>query len=97
MAPGVPPSDSAGPGSVDLARSPIAQGLMGTLLVVEAEVGRQARLQLGHSLIILDVDVFVFDAPPEPLDEHVVQGPPPTIPAHGDPGLLQAAGVLLRR
>jgi hypothetical protein len=70
---------------------------MGTLLVVEPEVGRQARLQLGHSLIILDVNVFVFDAPPQTFHKHIVQRPPPTIPAHGDPGLLQAVGVLLRR
>src|SRR5262249_18617526 len=45
---GVALSASASPGSIDLPRSPIAQGLMGTLLVVEPEVGRQARLQLRH-------------------------------------------------
>jgi hypothetical protein len=36
---------------------------MGTLLVVESEVGRQARLQLRHCIIVIDVDVFVFCAP----------------------------------
>ena len=33
----------------------------------------------------------------QPLHEHIVQRPPPTIPAHRDPSLLQAAGVLSRR
>src|SRR5512135_2731842 len=70
---------------------------MGTLLVVEPEVGPQARLQLWNSLIVLDVDVFVFHAPPQALHEYVVQRPPPTVPAHRDPGLLQAAGVIPRR
>src|SRR5512135_756510 len=70
---------------------------MGTLLVVEPEVGPQPRLQLWHTLILLDVYVFVFHAPPQPLHEHVVQRPPPTVPAHRDPGLLQAVGVLPRR
>src|SRR5262249_23414355 len=49
---------------MDLPRSPIAQGLMGTHLVVEPEVGRQARLQLRHYIIVINVDVFVFYAPP---------------------------------
>src|SRR5271166_727597 len=69
----------------------------GAILVVEPEVGRQARLKLRNSFIIFDVDVFVFNAPPEPLHEDVVQRPPTTVPAHRDPRLLQAAGVLSRR
>ena len=79
---------------MDFARRPVAQRLVGTLLVVEPEVGRQARLQFGDSLIILNVNVFVFHAPPEPFHEHVVQRTPPTVPAHRDPGRLQPAGVL---
>src|SRR5512135_3096029 len=70
---------------------------MGTLLVVEPEVGPQSRLQLWHTLIVLDVYVFVFHAPPQPLHEHVVQRTPPTVPAHRDPGRLQAVGVIPRR
>src|SRR5271165_6532678 len=85
------------PGSVDLPGYPITERLMGAILVVEPEVGRQARLKLRNSFIIFDVDVFVFNAPPEPLHEDVVQRPPTTVPAHRDPRLLQAAGVLSRR
>src|SRR5262249_11969901 len=60
---GVPLSASASPGSIDLGRSPIAQRLMGALLVVEPEVGRQARLQLRYGFIVPNVDVFVFERP----------------------------------
>src|SRR5579864_6776198 len=88
---------SASPGSIDLSRSPIAQGLMGTLLVVEPEIGCQARLQLRHLLMLRNVDVIVFYAPPQPFDEHVVQRTPPPVLAHRDPGLLQTAVVFLRR
>src|SRR5262245_15724358 len=82
---GIPLSASARPGPIDLGRSPIAQRLMGTLLVVEAEVRRQARLQLRHNFIVIYVDVLVFHAPPQPLHEYVVQRPPPTVPAYRDP------------
>src|SRR6516164_1057271 len=61
--PRCPPSAWASCGPIDLGWSPIAQGLMGTLFIVEPEVGRQARLQLRHRFIVLDVDVFVFDRP----------------------------------
>jgi hypothetical protein len=90
-------SASAKPGSIDLSRSPIAKGLMGTFLVVEPEVGRQARLQLRHRIVIINLYILVFGALPEPFHEHVVRRPPPPVPAHGDPGLLQAACVFLRR
>jgi hypothetical protein len=91
------PSAPAQPRSVHLGRGPIAQRLMGPLLVVEPEVDRQTRFQLGHQLIVFEVDFFLFDAPPQPLHEYVVQRPPPTVPAHLDPGLLQPLGVLARR
>jgi hypothetical protein len=49
---------------------------MGTLLVVGAEVGRQARLQLRHHLIIINVDILVFSqlsARPEIWEFGVIQ------------------------
>src|SRR5262249_47721489 len=85
------------PGSVDFAGGPVSERLMRAILVIEPEVGRQARLQLRNQIIVFNVDISVFHTPPESLDDDVVQRSPPTIPAHGDPGLLQAAGVLPRR
>ena len=67
---------------------------MGTLLVVEPEVGPQARLQLRHTFIVRNIDMLVFYTPPQPLHEPVVERTPSTVPAHSDPGLLQALGVL---
>lgn len=34
---------------------------------------------LGHSLVGVEVDLLIFDRPPEPLDEHVV--PPVPLPS----------------
>jgi len=52
------PSDrSPVPGSIHLARGTVVQRLVGTLLVVEPEVGRQARRELRNTIIVLDVDI----------------------------------------
>ena len=84
----------AEPGAIDLARGRVVQRLVKTFLVVELEVGRQARLQIHNMLRIFDLDILVFHAPPQPLHEDVVQRTPPTVPAHRDPSRLQPAGVL---
>src|SRR3954453_9175539 len=81
------------PGAVDLAGSAVVERLMRALLVVEPEVGRQARHQFGDKIIRSNVDVLVFHTPPESLDEHIVRRPPPTVHAHRHTRLLQAAGV----
>src|SRR5262245_12703428 len=93
----LPVSGRRNPGTIDLAWGPVSERLMATLLVAEPEIGLQARDQLGSPLVVLDVDVLVFHTPPQPLHEHVVRRPPTPVPAHRDPGLLQAAGVIPRR
>src|SRR5262249_54956216 len=93
----VPSCSSPGPRPDTPLPGSYKRAIGGTILVVEPEVGRQARFQLRDLVIVFDVDVFVFDTPPQPLHEHVVQRTPPTVTAHRDPGLLQAAGVLPRR
>jgi hypothetical protein len=55
---------------------------MRPLVVVEVEVRCQALIQLDPAFSWFDVDVFDFDAPPEPLDEGIVCRSPPAI--HGD-------------
>jgi hypothetical protein len=84
-------------GSVDLTGGLVIEGLMGPILVIEPEIGRQTHHQFRNELIIFNVDILVFHTPPESLDEDVVPRTPPTVTAHRDPGLLQAAGVLPRR
>jgi hypothetical protein len=45
---------------------------MRPLVVVEVELLHQALIQLDPAFSWVDVDVFDFDAPPEPLDEGIV-------------------------
>ena len=49
---------------VDLARRAIAQALVLTLLVIEAEPGADAGLGLGDAGIGVEVDLLVFEAAP---------------------------------
>ncbi len=52
---------------------------MWTLVAVKMEVVSQSLGQLRYALITLQVNVFVFDRPPQSLDEYVVQrGTSPT-------------------
>lgn len=48
---------------VDIGRSLVVQTLGGALMVVEVEIGRPSFLQLRHGLMVLQVDVLVFEAP----------------------------------
>ena len=41
---------------------------------------------LRHVLIILEIDILVFDTAPKPLHEDVVEGPPATIHAQAHMG-----------
>jgi hypothetical protein len=42
-------------------------------LVIEAEPGADAHLGLGDTGVGVEVDLLVFEAPPQPLDEDVVR------------------------
>src|SRR5438309_6918170 len=57
---------------VGLARCAIAQALVLALLVIKAEPGADAGLGLGDTGIGVEVDLLVFEAAPQPLDEDVV-------------------------
>ncbi len=59
---------------------------MRTLCVVEHEVLRQTQCQLAHAGIPLQIEVFILEAPPEPLDEDIVQRP--ALPIHADRNAL---------
>jgi len=52
--------------------------------VVEVEVGREFSTSLGNVLVSLEVHLLVFHAPPQPLDEDVVQPAAPAVHADGD-------------
>ena len=57
---------------------------MWALGVVEGKVFRQAHQQLDHRGVAVEVDVFVFDAPPKPLHKDVVIRPAPAVHADGN-------------
>ena len=65
---------------------------MKPLAVVEVEVVVQAYDRLGDACVIVQVNFFVFDAAPEPLDEDVVQCSTTPIHTDGDLPLFENAG-----
>src|SRR5260221_1112641 len=59
---------------VNSSRCAIAEALVLTLIIVEADPGANAGFRLGHRRIGMEVDLFVFEAAPQSLDEDVVHG-----------------------
>ena len=64
------------------------------LVIVKAEPGGDAGLRLGHRPIGVEVDLLVFQASPQPLDEDVVHAAALAIHADRDAALLDQAGEL---
>jgi len=62
---------------------------MNSLVAVEAEAAGQRGLRLPHARVVLQVHLLVLHAPPEPLDEHVVDRPAPAIHADRHTARLQ--------
>ena len=65
---------------------------MKPLVVVEVEVLAQALDGLGHTFVVVQIDLFVFDAAPEPLDKDVVQCSAAPIHTDGNPSLFENTG-----
>ena len=65
-------------------------------MVVKGEPGLKAPSQLGDGGVFLEVDLLVFDAPPQPLDENVVHPAAATVHAHFHAEVRQPAGLLHR-
>src|SRR5467141_3273256 len=77
---------------VNSSRCAIAEALVLTLIIVEADPGANAGFRLGHRRIGMEVDLFVFEAAPQSLDEDVVHAAPLAVHADGDIMGLQSAG-----
>ena len=80
---------------VDLVRRHVIQRLVSSLRVVQHKVVRQSPLSFRQRGVPSQIDVFVLDAPPEPLHKDVVQGPPAPIHADGDAVRLEHPGERL--
>ena len=49
---------------------------MRTRRIVKTEIARERSLHLARCLVGVKVNVFVFDAAPQPLDEHIIDPAP---------------------
>ena len=65
--------------------------------VVERQIAGQPVPGGGHAFIGAQVDLLVFDATPEPLDEDVVAPGPLAIHADLEAGVLQCLDEVYRR
>jgi len=77
---------------VNLIGRPAAKRLARPNTVVEAEVSLQSASGLGDRVVRTQVDLLVFDAAPQPLDEHVVEPAPLAVHADADTGALEPVG-----
>lgn len=68
---------------------PIAQRLMEPFSVVKAKISCQTLARVPHTLVVSQIDLLIFDTPPQPLHKHVVQGPPAAIHADANASFLE--------
>src|SRR5208282_6011021 len=70
----------------NFARRAIVQCLVRSLVVVEFKPFADAPARLDHRAVRLDENLLIFQAPPQSLDENIVQITASSI--HADPNLL---------
>jgi len=75
-----------------LSRFPVAQDLVGPLVVVEMKVTAEPSLGLSSVGVGFQVDFLVLLRPPQPVHEYVVAVPPFPVHADSDPVALQESG-----
>ena len=65
------------------------------LRVVKVKPGANTGFGFGHCRISVQVDLLVFEAAPQPLDEDVVHAPALAVHADHDPVPFQGAGEVV--
>src|SRR5499427_1167308 len=80
---------------VNLPRCAITEALVLTLGVVKVQPGANTGLGFGNRRISMEVDLFVFEAAPQPLDKDVVHAPALAVHADHDAMPLQGAGKVV--
>src|ERR1700716_2833392 len=80
---------------VNLLRCAITEALVLALCVVKVQPGANTGLGFGHTRISMEVDLLVFEAAPQPLDEDVVHAPALAVHADRDAMPLQGAGKIV--
>src|ERR1700676_4831173 len=72
---------------------PSVKARMRTLAVVEVQIPADRGARLADAVVGPQIDLFVFDRAPEPLDKHVVAPRPLAVHADRDGVVEQQAGV----
>src|SRR5215212_10578467 len=67
---------------IGVIRRPSVKARMGALAVVEVQIPADRSARLADAIVGPQIDLFVFDRAPEPLDEHVVA--PCPLAVHAD-------------
>src|ERR1700731_2751377 len=80
---------------VNLPRCAIAEALVLAFRVVKFQPGANTGLGFGHSRISMEVDLLIFEAAPQPLDEDVVHTPALAVHADHDPLPFQGTGEVV--
>ena len=67
---------------------------MAALVVVEIKVFSQSSLNLTDAAVVTQINIFVFDRPPQPLGKDVVHAPPASVHADVNRGVSgQETGI----
>src|ERR1019366_9227254 len=80
---------------IHLVRGSVLEGLMRAACVVKAEVLRERSACLRAVRVPVQIDLFVLDAAPQSLDEHVVDPATLAVHADGDAGVIEHLDPLL--
>lgn len=64
-------------------------------LIVEGHAARHPLLGVADSLVEMEIDLFIFETPPQPLHEHTVPPTPGPIHTHLNVVTVQESGKLL--
>ena len=69
---------------VGLIRGAVVKARMWATAIVEVEISADRAAGLADAFVGSQIDLLVFDATPQPLDEHVVPPGPFAVHADGD-------------
>ena len=62
--------------------------------IVKIEIAPERGACIRHAIVGMQINLFVFDRPPQTFDEHVV--PPRALAIHADPDLVRCQNVCER-
>jgi hypothetical protein len=80
---------------MNVSRDAVIKALVWPLVIVKMEVGFQSSGKGRQRVVVFDVNVFVFDGPPEPLNEDIIKDASPAIHADLNISGSQFAGKIV--